>query len=168
MEENMMATKKIKEFATWDIAQQAGKDITAALQEFAASRGLAVTFGQISKVVQSDNMTLLLNVSVIAETAKLAMEAAAQRQEYVEKAESLGLKLEWLDKYFVADRGRSLAAYDIVGLDTSNAKFPVVVQKTSNDKRYRYTLDGVKKAMEQREQSAAKFEADKAATAASK
>jgi hypothetical protein len=159
-----MATKKIKEFATWDIAQQAGTDITAALQEFAASQGLAVTFEKTSKV-KSDTMTLLLNVSVIAETAKLAKEAVAQRQEYVEKAESLGLKLEWLDKYFLADRGRSVATYTIVGLDISNAKFPVVVKK-DYDQRYMYTLAGVKKAMEQKEANIAAYKAKEAAKVA--
>jgi hypothetical protein len=153
-------SKNITQFETWEMAEQVGKDIPAVLQEFAASRGLSITFGGIGRV-DSDKTKVTLEVSVIAETARLATEAETQRQEYIEKAVSLGLKLEWLDDYFFVDKGRSLNTYTIVGLKVSSPKFPVIVRQ--GDKRYGYSLEGTKKGMENHERIRAEVAAKKAA-----
>jgi hypothetical protein len=155
-------SKEITTFDTFETAKQAGRDIAAALQKFATSRGLSIMFEKVDNVY-ADRMKVSFKVSVIKETAKLAAEAAAQRQEYIEKAESLGLKLEWLDEWFIAGRGRSENLYTIVGLDTSNAKFPVVTQTKRGQERVNVTLDGVKEGMERHEQLA-KERADRLAT----
>jgi len=165
-------TKNITKFDTWDAAQQAGRDITAALQEFAASRGLDIRFAKTSKVYDHE-MYLSLKVNIIEATKAYntgyanALEQRAQmdvlaRGEYITVGASLGLKPEWLGKTFFLDQDK-WGTYTLIGLRTGKKHPVIVVEKMKNQTRYTMKVTEVIERFEVIAKNVADHEAREAA-----
>jgi hypothetical protein len=148
----MMAKTAEKKITKFDIPilKQLDADLIAMITAFAAARGIEVKAivkeGKYSPMTSTTGLTLQFAIAgsagraAEAETRK-QQEGAAARAEYIKSAASLGLKPEWLGKTFWADGGaRGGNVYTIVGLDSSNAKFPVMVEKHRNGKLYGTSL----------------------------
>lgn len=169
-------TKDITKFETWDIAQQAGQDITAALQEFAESRGLTLTFEKVSNVYDHE-MSLSLKVNIIEATKAYntgyanALERQAQmdvlaREEYIKSGPSLGLKPEWLGEEFFTNQGKWGTFYQVIGLRTGGKHPVVVVEKMKKEHaRYIFKVPAVIKHFEIKAANVAAYEAREAAKA---
>lgn len=102
------------------------------LKPFATKEGLSVVGGNCSYT--QNRCTLKLEFTLLDKSGKVVDVA---RQEYINFAESYGLKPEWLDRVLVL-QGRP---FKIVGLNMRSRKYPVVAE--SRGKRYKLTVASV-------------------------